>query len=96
MTLKNSRRAETITLYRIYLINSIRELDEGRKEQMSEKLAYRVTEAAEALGISRAKAYELIASGNIPSVRVGASIRVPVAALRSWIEEHTSKAAEAA
>jgi len=58
---------------------------------MAEKLAYRVNEAAEAIGISRAKAYELIAAGVIPSVRVGSSLRVPVAALTKWIESSTTK-----
>jgi excisionase family DNA binding protein len=38
------------------------------------------------LSISRTKAYELIAAGVLPSVRVGASVRVPAAQLRAWIE----------
>lgn len=50
-----------------------------------ERLAYRVPEVGIALGISRAKAYDLIARGELPSIRVGSSIRVPVAALREWI-----------
>lgn len=52
---------------------------------MTERLAYRVPEAADAIGISRAKAYELIASGELPSVRIGSSVRVPVEALRAWL-----------
>jgi len=43
--------------------------------------------AAEAIGISRSKIYELLASGELPSVRIGASVRVPVEALRAWIAE---------
>jgi excisionase family DNA binding protein len=54
---------------------------------MSERLALRVPETAEAIGISRAKTYELIAKGVIPSIRVGSSIRVPVEALRQWIRD---------
>ena len=50
------------------------------------KLLYRPAEAADAIGVSRAKLYTLVASGVIPSVRVGQSIRVPVDALREWIE----------
>lgn len=46
-----------------------------------EKILLRPAEAAEALGISRSKAYELIATGAIPSVRIGNSARVPVKAL---------------
>ena len=53
---------------------------------MADKLVYRVVEAAEALGVSRAKTYELIAVGEIPSVRIGGCVRVPVNALREWIE----------
>ena len=41
---------------------------------------------AEILEISRSKTYELIADGSIPSIRIGASVRVPVQSLREWIE----------
>ncbi len=54
---------------------------------MIEKLLLKPAEVGEAIGVSRARAYELIAKGTIPSIRVGASIRVPVAALRDWITE---------
>lgn len=50
-----------------------------------QRMLLRPNEAAEALGISRSKAYELIASGVISSLRVGASVRVSVDALRDWI-----------
>jgi excisionase family DNA binding protein len=50
-----------------------------------DKLLLKPQEAAETLGVSRSKAYELIAAGTIPSIRVGCSVRVPVAALREWI-----------
>jgi excisionase family DNA binding protein len=53
---------------------------------MSEKLLLRPIEAAEAIGVSRSRAYELIGSGQIPSIRIGSSVRVPVAALKDWIE----------
>jgi len=54
---------------------------------MTERLLYRTHEAAEAIGVSRARAYQLIAAGVLPSVKVGGSIRVPVDALRRWITE---------
>lgn len=54
---------------------------------MTDRMLYRPTEAADAIGISRARAYELIAAGVIPSIRIGGSIRVPVDALRAWIGE---------
>lgn len=56
-----------------------------------EKILLKPTEAAESLGISRAKTYELIASGEIPSVKIGASRRVPVAALQAWIAQQLAE-----
>lgn len=53
---------------------------------MAERLAYRVNEAADAIGVSRAKCYELIAAGVIPSILIGSSIRVPASALKQWVE----------
>jgi excisionase family DNA binding protein len=57
-----------------------------------ERLLLRPVEAAEAIGISRSKIYELLASGELPSVRIGASVRVPVEALRAWIAEQLDDA----
>lgn len=51
----------------------------------TDRLMLRPEEAADAIGVSRAKAYMLIASGEIPAVRVGKVLRVPVEALRQWI-----------
>ncbi len=50
-----------------------------------DKLLLRPTEAAELIGVGRSKVYELIASGDIPSVRIGSSVRVPFELLREWI-----------
>lgn len=52
---------------------------------MEHKLLLRPAEAAEAMGVSRSRAYELIGSGQIPSIRIGGSVRVPLEALRAWI-----------
>ena len=49
------------------------------------KLLLRPAEAADVMGVSRSKAYELISSGTIPSIRIGSSVRVPLDALRAWI-----------
>jgi excisionase family DNA binding protein len=40
------------------------------------RLLYRVTDVAETLSISRAKVYELIAAGSLPSVRLDGCRRV--------------------
>jgi excisionase family DNA binding protein len=54
-------------------------------EQM-EKITMSVQEAAETLGIGRAKAYEAVHTGEIPSVRIGSRIIVPVAALQKMLD----------
>jgi excisionase family DNA binding protein len=50
-----------------------------------EKLLLRPVEAAEAIGVGRSKIYELLSKNELPSIRVGSSVRVPVDALRAWI-----------
>lgn len=51
-----------------------------------DKLLLKPVEAAEMLGISRSKAYELLAQGALPIVRVGKCPRIPIEALRKWIQ----------
>jgi excisionase family DNA binding protein len=52
-----------------------------------ERMLLRPAEAAEAIGVSRSRMYELLASRELPSIRVGRTVRVPVAALQAWIAE---------
>ena len=47
----------------------------------SKRLVYSVSEAAELLGISRAFAYELVARGELPVIRLGRRRLVPKVAL---------------
>lgn len=56
-----------------------------------EKLLLRPAEVGDAIGVSRARAYELISSKVIPSVRIGKSIRVPADGLRQWIAKQTER-----
>jgi excisionase family DNA binding protein len=58
------------------------------------RLLLRPAEAADAIGVSRSKAYELIASGAIPSIRLGGSVRVPLDALREWIALQVAQQAD--
>ena len=51
-----------------------------------DRMLLRPTEVAETLGICRTRAYDLINSGAIPSVRLGNSLRVPIEALRAWLD----------
>jgi excisionase family DNA binding protein len=57
-----------------------------------ERLLYRVNEAAEILGMSKSKAYEMIAGGELPYIRVRDSIRIPRADLELWIEQRKEDA----
>ena len=52
-------------------------------------MLYRPGEAAEAIGVSRSRLYELLNSGEIPSIMVGRVKRVPVDKLREWVERNT-------
>jgi len=58
-----------------------------RKEHGLEgkKLAYSVEEACQALGIGRALAYELIMSGRLHSIKVGARRLIPASALQEFL-----------
>lgn len=53
---------------------------DGEKEYM------KVAEMAEFLQIGRSRAYELVGSGEIPSVRIGRSVRVSRSKLERWLE----------
>lgn len=56
------------------------------------KLAVRVPEAARLLDVSRSKAYELIRTGEIPSIRVGKTVRVPLMELEMWVSRKSGAA----
>lgn len=49
------------------------------------RTAYRVEEVAEQLGVGRSAVYNLIASGELASFRVGRSRRVPAGAVNDFI-----------
>ena len=55
---------------------------------MDEQHEYlKVPEVAKVLRIARSRAYELVAEGEIPSVRIGRSVRVSRKELVRWLEE---------
>jgi excisionase family DNA binding protein len=58
-----------------------------------DKLLLRPVEVAEVLGIGRSLVYQLIASGDIPSIRIGGpnSRRVPITAIHEWIANKQKK-----
>jgi excisionase family DNA binding protein len=60
--------------------------DRARGTNAQDRLVHTVSEAAELLGISRAFAYELVARGELPVIRLGRRRLVPKAALLALVE----------
>jgi len=54
--------------------------------QNDKRLVLTVTEVAVALGISRTHAYELVARGELPSLRLGRRIVVPRRSLERLVD----------
>jgi excisionase family DNA binding protein len=52
---------------------------------LSERLTYTVSEAAKAIGVSRALAYELVRRGDLRTVHVGRRVLVPRDAVRDFL-----------
>lgn len=66
-----------------------------KHEPMQEPRLLRIGEVAELLGVSRSKAYAILASGGIPTIRLGGRcLRVPLDALREWIARRSTGGAE--
>lgn len=59
-------------------------------DTMQNLVLLRMEEAARRLALGRATLYEIVARGEIPVVRVGRAIRIPVAALDDWAQRHTT------
>jgi excisionase family DNA binding protein len=57
-----------------------------------DKLLLTPTEAATALGIGRSKVYELMQTGQLQSVHIGACRRVPADAIHSFLRKLRSAA----
>ncbi|HMM95048.1 helix-turn-helix domain-containing protein [Phycicoccus sp.] len=53
---------------------------------MEDKLLYKVADVAQVLSLSRTKVYELVRSGELPSVRIGGSRRVRGEDLTDYVE----------
>lgn len=54
--------------------------------RLDERLLYRIREVASLLSLSRSKAYELVRTGALPSVRIDGARRVAGAELTTYIE----------
>ena len=60
---------------------------ESPKEGAPQRLLLRIPEVAETLGLGRTKIYEMIATGELPTIRFGRAVRVSVSTLQKWVEE---------
>jgi excisionase family DNA binding protein len=59
---------------------------DGSRGHDEDRLVFTVAEAGELLGISRAFAYELVARGELPVIRLGRRRLVPKVALLALVE----------
>jgi len=57
-----------------------------------EQLLLSPQEAAQSLGISRSRLYELIRKQELVSILIGRSRRIPVVALREYVQKMTDNA----
>ena len=55
-------------------------------KQVLPRLLVRVDEAARLCSISRSRMYEMVAAGEVPSLCIGRSRRIPLDGLQAWIE----------
>lgn len=56
------------------------------------RLAYRPSEVATMLGVSRSLVYEWVERGFLPSIRNGSTIVIPAADLEAWVAAETRPA----
>ena len=57
------------------------------------RLLLKAEEAAKLLRLGRSTVFELLAAGELPSVKIGRSVRIPYAGLLDWVRERTGRAA---
>jgi excisionase family DNA binding protein len=58
------------------------------------RLLLKADEVARRLSLGRATVYLMMATGELPTLRRGRAVRVPVRALEQWVEERTKVAVE--
>lgn len=54
-----------------------------------ESMLLRAGEVAELLGLGRTKVFEMLAAGELPTVRIGRCVRVPRSELEAWVRSIT-------
>lgn len=68
-------------------------MERTNKMTESDRLLLRPDEAAHAMGLGRSKFFEMLAKGEIRSVKHGRNRLVPVDALREWIAKQLEESA---
>ena len=73
-------------------------LDKGKSmnPNTDDRLLLTVPEAARRLGMGRSFIYELVSKGEIKSIKLGRSRRIPVSALEEFIEAKLSESIDEA
>ncbi len=66
------------------------EAGDARCDVVFEPILVRVEEAARILSLSRSTIYEMMDAGELPSVRRGTARRIPLAALRAWVDRQVA------
>ena len=55
--------------------------------RVDQELLLRIDVAAERLAVSRATLYRMVQRGELPTVRIGTAVRVPVQAIERWLAD---------
>ena len=61
---------------------------------MAEQLLLTPEEAFEVIRVKRAKGFQMLMSGELPSIRIGRLRRIPLAALREWVHQRVEDGIE--
>lgn len=70
-------------------------MSKQKQPPQQEPLLLTIRQAARRIQMSDYKTYMMARSGDLPLVRIGRSVRIPVKALERWVEDRTTMAPEA-
>jgi excisionase family DNA binding protein len=65
---------------------------EATQREAVTKLLVTVDEAAKSLSVGRPKMWQLVMSGEVPSIKIGASRRIPVSVLEDYVRQKLAAA----
>ena len=80
----------TIDIGRVLLYGPFGQYGSDQTEFSMDQLLLRAEEVQKALSLGRSTIYQMMASGELPIVRIGRSVRVPADALRDWVEHQAT------